>query len=782
MAIQKITADVISSDAITTASISDSAITAAKLAGTLDLTGKTITVATASSGDNDTTVASTAFVATAIANLADSAPSTLDTLNELAAALGDDANFSTTVTNSIATKMPLAGGTFTGDIAMGTNQIIFDNNSQAIQIKDAAGTASYVLYQDNADTLILGNNTNVEKIRLDTSGNEGALTVDTNGNVGIGTNNPTKLLHVDGQAQFENNITLNENTPALVVPNGDFRIFTGGSETLRITSARNLKFVAQTTNFESPGFTYHTNNYLYCRGGSSGLILSDDSGINTIQIIDGSNGYINFETSDGSSKMRIDSLGRVGIGTSSPSTTLQVGDGSGDEYITIDKSTTGTSGILFKNAGNNKGKILLNSNEELEFYTNNTTKALQIFESGLSTFTGPASQVNLGGGSTGSAAIYINSTSGHTGEMLQILKNGSTRLHMANDGKLGIGTSSPSAKIHATIEGSVPTISSNTVAVFNRSGGLSHEAYVSIIGGTTGASALHFGDTADEDIGRIEYRHASGDADHMAFYVAGSERMRIDSNGVTGFGTSPQGTNTGTIIAGGDVVATDSFGTAGTHLSLVYTAGTNQEMHIERSNGNRVATFTEGQNLLLGDISSNLITYGALQVARGGYTAGHGGIVGFFDTDTSVGSSNLIQVCSFSGDTDATGGQFIRFRDSNSVMGSISAANGTQVSYGVSSDERLKENIVDASSQLNTVKNIKVREFDWKANSYHEVGMIAQELHSVIPSVVQQGGDSGTEEPWTVDYAKLTPYLIKAVQEQQTIIDDLKSRLDEAGL
>ena len=48
--------------------------------------------------------------------LVDSAPGTLDTQNELAAALGDDANFSTTVTNSIATKLALAGGTMSGDI------------------------------------------------------------------------------------------------------------------------------------------------------------------------------------------------------------------------------------------------------------------------------------------------------------------------------------------------------------------------------------------------------------------------------------------------------------------------------------------------------------------------------------------------------------------------------------------------------------------------------------------------------------------------------------------
>jgi len=58
------------------------------------------------------------YVDTEIAGLVDSAPGTLDTLNELAAALGDDANFSTTVTNSIATKMPISGGVFTGGVVV----------------------------------------------------------------------------------------------------------------------------------------------------------------------------------------------------------------------------------------------------------------------------------------------------------------------------------------------------------------------------------------------------------------------------------------------------------------------------------------------------------------------------------------------------------------------------------------------------------------------------------------------------------------------------------------
>ena len=67
--------------------------------------------------------ASTTYVDTEIAALADSAPAALNTLNELAAALGDDANFSTTVTNSIATKLALAGGTMSGDINMGGNDV-----------------------------------------------------------------------------------------------------------------------------------------------------------------------------------------------------------------------------------------------------------------------------------------------------------------------------------------------------------------------------------------------------------------------------------------------------------------------------------------------------------------------------------------------------------------------------------------------------------------------------------------------------------------------------------
>ena len=75
-----------------------------------------VTATTQSASDNSTKVATTAYTDTAITNLVDSSPGALNTLNELAAAINDDASFSTTVNNNIATKMPLAGGEFTGDV------------------------------------------------------------------------------------------------------------------------------------------------------------------------------------------------------------------------------------------------------------------------------------------------------------------------------------------------------------------------------------------------------------------------------------------------------------------------------------------------------------------------------------------------------------------------------------------------------------------------------------------------------------------------------------------
>jgi hypothetical protein len=87
------------------------------LMNSIDLRG-TPTAATAAAGTSTTQLASTGFVSTEISNLVNSAPTLLDTLDELAAAIGDDASFSTTMTTALSEKVALAGGTMTGALVL----------------------------------------------------------------------------------------------------------------------------------------------------------------------------------------------------------------------------------------------------------------------------------------------------------------------------------------------------------------------------------------------------------------------------------------------------------------------------------------------------------------------------------------------------------------------------------------------------------------------------------------------------------------------------------------
>jgi hypothetical protein len=80
-------------------------------------------VPTANSGSNDNQIANTKFVRNEIASVVNSAPEALDTLYELASALGSDSNFSTTVTNSLSNKASLSGAVFTGSVTISSGSI-----------------------------------------------------------------------------------------------------------------------------------------------------------------------------------------------------------------------------------------------------------------------------------------------------------------------------------------------------------------------------------------------------------------------------------------------------------------------------------------------------------------------------------------------------------------------------------------------------------------------------------------------------------------------------------
>ena len=83
-----------------------------------------VTTTTQAQSDNSTKLATTAYVRTSVASLIDSAPAALDTLNELAASLGDDANFASSTATAIGSRLPLGGGQMTGNITMAGNQTV----------------------------------------------------------------------------------------------------------------------------------------------------------------------------------------------------------------------------------------------------------------------------------------------------------------------------------------------------------------------------------------------------------------------------------------------------------------------------------------------------------------------------------------------------------------------------------------------------------------------------------------------------------------------------------
>ena len=155
---------------------SDVTTNATNVATKLPLAGGTLTGNLTLSGapTSNLHAATKAYVDTEVAGLVDSAPGTLNTLNELAAALGDDANFSTTVTNSIATKMPLAGGTFTGNVDLQDNNYLRIGSSNDLQIYHNA----YNSYIDNTGVgdFYIRNTVDDKDIIIQTDNGSGAVT------------------------------------------------------------------------------------------------------------------------------------------------------------------------------------------------------------------------------------------------------------------------------------------------------------------------------------------------------------------------------------------------------------------------------------------------------------------------------------------------------------------------------------------------------------------------------------------------------------------------------
>ena len=143
-----------------------------------------ITATTQSASDNSTNVATTAYVTTAVSNLVDGAPSTLNTLNEIAAALNDDAALNTTLTTSIADKLPLGGGTLVGNLTLSYEY-------PRINLTDTNHDSDYSIINNNGAFGVYDVTNAAYRLQINSSGNltvSGHITASGTNNIYVGDN------------------------------------------------------------------------------------------------------------------------------------------------------------------------------------------------------------------------------------------------------------------------------------------------------------------------------------------------------------------------------------------------------------------------------------------------------------------------------------------------------------------------------------------------------------------------------------------------------------------
>ena len=259
----------------------------------------------------------------------------------------------------------------------------------------------------------------------------------------------------------------------------------------------------------------------------------------------------------------------------------------------------------------------------------------------------------------------------------------------------------------------------------------------------------------------------STDEDTIRFDTSGVERMVITDEGNVGIGTSSpsEELHLSKSAPGADVSVRieNSASTSGDTATLHFSVTQNSSFDSAFVGSDRTNSLILGSNE---EERMRIDQYGSLLVGVTSISDSSSRTYGnaFAGSDsngnwTSWGSSD--------GHTHAI------FRNGISVVGTITT-NSSATSYNTSSDQRLKENIVDAPSASDDIDAIQVRSFDWKTDGSHQkYGMIAQELQTVAPEAVS--GDADSEDMMGVDYSKLVPMLIKEIQTLRKRVEQLEN-------
>ena len=521
--------------------------------------------------------------------------------------------------------------------------------------------------------------------------------------VGIGTSTPASLLHVAG------NLTIESTSPTIFLTdtdnNSDFRINnSNGLFEIRDVTNTTTRFAIKSDGKVGIGTTAQTTplEVAYSDANASdfttsaslhdgtnvdliaGMLKNSGSGNSEVGLLFESGdtqfvqwsinaiktgsfvGDLAFRTrtagQTAAERMRIDSSGNLGIGTASPAAKLHVdgdvtisdaspsilfNDDAGSPQNPDYKIQVNTGNFVINDDTNSETRLLIDSSGRLGIGTTSPAAKLHAIDTAATVAclqrTSSTANVALRF-QNDTSSMFCGLTSTATGFAIDDdndLGSGPMFFVRRSDGNVGVGTATPDVDFHISGGSSVSKIEST-------SSGSSARLIIKSANNTY--TGIHFGDDADDDVGRIRYYH---NTDHMHFSTGASERMRIDSSGNVGIGTtSPDAklkingssaytvANSGQSVEGVDIQATAggdgnfggaiSLGSSGsgrsaiaalqdgtdadrtglvfiTHDSDTASANSEEKMRIDSSGNVGIGTTSPGGSLDIGGNTDNNI-------------------------------------------------------------------------------------------------------------------------------------------------------------------------------
>ena len=345
----------------------------------------------------------------------------------------------------------------------------------------------------------------------------------------------------------------------------------------------------------------------------------------------------------------------------------------------------------------------------------------------------------------------------------------------ATNNRVGVGTASPSQALDVT--GNINS-TGNILTGDNKAIGFGSNAY--FLGNSTSS--------------------------FLTAYTAGSERMRIDSSGNVGIGTSSPASRltvngVTTFVDGGDArVGTIRFASGAFQIISAAT-----ELNIDTPSSyialrtGAAGTATERMRI---DSSGNLLVGTTTSPSGSGNMFVNGVVyIGTTNTDPTFNRVNGFNLLtqgrlytrsngSWDMGRDATSGTHITFYTDNGsarVSAGNIASNGSTTSYNTASDYRMKENIAPMTGALATIQALKPITYDWKdefvGTKKSTQGFIAHELAEVVPDCVTGEKDAvdaeGNPQYQGIDTSFLVATLTAAIQELKAEVDALKAQINQ---